>query len=110
MRLFQAVLLAAVGLLTSCSPAFWQGFNEGFNSANYGTSTQAINSYITSDFDGLDHGNVYVLANGQVWQQSEYRFAYQYAFHPRVTIFYTTVGYRMQVEGISGPVTVQRLG
>lgn len=33
---------------------------------------KAIQSYIESDFDGLDYGKIFKLANGQVWQQVEH--------------------------------------
>ena len=37
-----------------------------------GGSTQAsFESYIMSKFDGLEYGNLYQLANGQVWEQVE---------------------------------------
>lgn len=54
-----------------------------------------VNSIITSDFNGWSGDTVFVLQNGQVWQQSQY--AYMYAYRPSVTI---------EAFGTSGILTV----
>jgi len=68
-----------------------------------------IQSYIISDFDGLDYGNIYELANGQIWKQTEYYIWYWYWFYPEVLIWYDAGAYRMKVEGIDHPVMVSRI-
>lgn len=125
------VSLAVAGIVlavSSCAPgagssAFWSGFWEGYNgstgtpanSETYANSYAATNTYgtvesrIASDFSGLQYGNIYALANGQAWEQTEYYYHYRYAYRPRVTIYSSYGSYKMLVEGISHPVTVRRL-
>lgn len=106
---FLAVFVSIAVLATGCAPGFWGGFWEGY--AGAGGSVYAytpIDSYISSDFDGLQQGNIYVLANGQVWEQTEYYFYYHYAYRPRVRIYSSYGSYRMQVEGVNRAVTVVR--
>jgi hypothetical protein len=104
------VLLLSVGFLSACAP----GFIEGFNNAYYGPGyvaqpSSAFEGRITSSFTGFKHGNVYVLANGQVWEQTEYYYWYWYAYSPRVLIYPSYGSSKMLVEGIDHPVTVRRI-
>jgi len=116
-----ASLCAAVSLtalvLVGCAPSsstFWGGFWDGYNQSA-GVSSSAPHTYgtvqsaITSDFSGLQYGNVYVLANGQIWEQVEAYYWYWYAYYPRVTIYSSYGAYKMQVSGIDRAVTVKRL-
>ena len=68
-----------------------------------------IESFIISDFDGLDYGNIYELANGQIWKQTEYYIWFWYWFYPEVLIWNDGGIYRMKVEGIDHPVMVERI-
>jgi len=68
-----------------------------------------IESTIISDFNGLEYGNIYELANGQIWQQTEYYIWYWYWFYPGVLIWNDGGIYRMKVEGIDHPVMVKRI-
>jgi len=68
-----------------------------------------IESFIISDFDGLDYGNIYELANGQIWKQTEYYIWFWYWFYPKVLIWNDGGVYRMKVEGIDHPVMVKRI-
>ena len=68
-----------------------------------------IESFIISDFNGLNYGNIYELANGQIWQQTEYYIWYWYWFYPGVLIWNDGGIYRMKVEGIDHPVMVKRI-
>jgi hypothetical protein len=75
-----------------------------------GTVTpNVVESYITSDFDGLDHGNVYKLVNGQIWEQTEYWIWVWVWVNPKVLIWNDGGIYRMKVEGIDHPVMVRRI-
>jgi len=67
-----------------------------------------IHSQIDGAFNGWDGNTVVKLANGQVWQQTEYWYHYHYSYRPRVTIT-TSGGYKMQVDGIPRAVRVERL-
>ena len=68
-----------------------------------------IESYITSEFDGLDHGNIYKLANGQVWEQAEAWIWVWVWVQPKVLIWNDGGIYRMKVEGIDHSVAVRRI-
>lgn len=68
-----------------------------------------IESTIISDFSGLEYGNIYELANGQIWQQTEYYIWYWYWFYPGVLIWNDGGIYRMKVEGIDHPVMVKKI-
>lgn len=68
-----------------------------------------IESFIISNFNGLNYGNIYELANGQIWQQTEYYIWYWYWFYPGVLIWNDGGIYRMKVEGIDHPVMVKRI-
>lgn len=75
-----------------------------------GTVTpKVIESYIISDFDGLDHGNIYKLANGQIWEQTEYWIWVWVWVNPKVLIWNDGGIYRMKVEGIDHPVMARRI-
>ena len=112
------MVLVLFGLsITACAPGpgasgFWGGFWEGYNESAGNTSPYtygAVESRITSDFDGLDRGNVYLLANGQVWEQTEYYYWYWYAYRPKVVIYSSYGVHKMVVEGIGHSVTVRQL-
>lgn len=68
-----------------------------------------IESTIISDFNGLEYGNIYELANGQIWQQTEYYIWYWYWFYPEVLIWNDGGIYWMKVEGIDHPVMVKMI-
>lgn len=68
-----------------------------------------IESFIISDFDGLDYGNIYELANGQIWKQTEFYIWFWYWFYPEVLIWNDGGIYRMKVEGIDHPVMVEKI-
>ena len=69
-----------------------------------------VESRITSDFSGLELNNVFTLANGQIWRQTEPYIYIRIAVMPRVTIYPSESGVmKMQVEGITRPVTVELL-
>lgn len=73
------------------------------------TPPNVVESYIISDFDGLDHGNVYKLANGQIWEQTEYWIWVWVWVNPKALIWNDGGTYKMKVEGIDRPVVVRRM-
>lgn len=74
-----------------------------------GASESVIESYIVSDFDGFEQGNIYKLANGQVWEQVDAWIWIWIWVNPRVTIYKTRGVYKMKVEQIEHPIAVQRI-
>ena len=68
-----------------------------------------IESMIVSKFDGLNAGNIYKLANGQIWEQIEPWVWVWIWVNPSVMIYPASGGYKMKVENIEHPVLVQRI-
>lgn len=68
-----------------------------------------VQSVIVSKFNGLDHGNIYELQNGQIWKQTEYwAWAWAWAM-PKVLIYEDGGVFKMKVENIDHAVTVERM-
>jgi hypothetical protein len=63
---------------------------------------------IDGDFEGWEGETIFVLCNGQVWQQASYEYMYHYAYRPEVLIYRTDSRYRMKVEGIDQTIEVIR--
>ena len=61
--------------------------------------TDVIESWIDGEFKGWDGKTLYKLQNGQIWQQSTYKYEYTYAYRPDVIIYQTRSGYKMRVAG-----------
>ena len=72
-------------------------------------SAAVIETCIDGTFEGWSGDTVFVLCNGQIWQQSSYAYTYHYAYRPDVLIYRTGTGYRMQVEGVGTTIAVVRL-
>ncbi|UIP30098.1 hypothetical protein [Photobacterium sp. TLY01] len=66
--------------------------------------SDVIESRINGDFNGWEGETSYQLTNGQVWQQSAYKYTYKYSHMPSVVIFNSGSGYVMQVAGTSTKV------
>jgi hypothetical protein len=75
----------------------------------WSSCTPAIESTISGDFEGWDGETIFKLDNGQIWQQSEYDYTYDYEYHPDVTIYQTSAGCRMKVEGLDETILVRRI-
>ena len=58
---------------------------------------------------GWDGETIFKLDNGQIWQQASYAYHYAYKYHPSVIIFNSGGSYKMQVEGESERIEVNRL-
>ncbi len=75
----------------------------------YLPTSDYIESYITSDFDGYDYGNIYKLANGQTWKQVvPYIYIYIWIM-PKVIIYKDGLVYKMKVKDLK-EITVERIG
>lgn len=71
--------------------------------------TDFIRTCIDGDFEGWEGETIFVLCNGQVWQQSSYDYTYHYAYRPDVLIYRTGSRYRMKVERVRETIEVIRL-
>lgn len=60
-------------------------------------------------FAGLNHGNIYRLDNGQVWEQTEFYIHHYTSVMPNVVIWNDGVTDMLKVEGIDKAVAVRRL-
>ena len=78
-------------------------------SSNQVSNSQYIESYVDGEFSGFEGETVLKLANGQIWQQSEYWYHYHYSYSPKVIVFQSNGQYKIQVEGIEKSVGVTRL-
>lgn len=72
-------------------------------------ANDVIETNIDGEFNGWEGETIFKLRNGQIWQQSSYAYTYHYSYNPRVLIVPSRSGYIMQVEGVSGTISVQRL-
>lgn len=68
-----------------------------------------IKSQIDGNFTGFNADELFKLANGQIWQQAEYRYLHHYAYRPEVIIYQENGSYLMKVDGIEEPIPVKQL-
>ena len=68
-----------------------------------------VQSRIDGDFNGWDGETIFVLQNGQIWQQAAYDYVYEYAYSPSVIVYPVSGGYRLRVDGLDKTIPVQRL-
>lgn len=73
------------------------------------SSADVIQSNMAGEFTGWEGDTVFVLDNGQVWQQATYSYRYHHAYRPRVTIVPTPQGHLMQVEGVDATILVRQI-
>ena len=76
----------------------------------YGSDcSPAINSYIDGTFEGWEGDTVFTLMNGQIWQQTEYDYMYDYDYMPDVTIYSSSGSCILEVEGVDDTIRVTRI-
>ena len=63
-------------------------------------------SCIEGDFNGFDDGALFRLANGQVWQQTRFRYQYRYAYCPSVRIYESRGTHFLEVAGMDAAIEV----
>lgn len=68
-----------------------------------------IESRIDGEFSGWEGETIVKLANGQIWQQTEYHYTYHYAYGPSVIVYRSGSGYKMKVDGVDKAVGVELL-
>jgi len=79
------------------------------SSSTNARSNDVIESQIDGDFEGWEGETIVKLTNGQIWQQNEYYYHYYYSFMPKVVIFKTSSGYKMNVSGTDRSIGVTKL-
>jgi hypothetical protein len=72
--------------------------------------TQQITSQIDGEFIGFNDNAIFKLINGQVWQQTRYKYKYHYAYCPHVRIYPSNSGsFLMEVDGVDETVEVTQV-
>lgn len=61
-------------------------------------------SRIEGEFKGWEGDTTYELANGQVWQQSAYKYTYKHAHRPEAVVYNPGSGHVMAVAGTTATV------
>ncbi len=69
----------------------------------------AIESTISGEFEGWSGETIFKLDNGQIWEQAEYDYEYEYDYRPDVTIYETSAGCKMKVEGMDETILVRKI-
>ena len=102
------VLTIAINLLKAAKD--WPQSQDSQELPAQGTiRPRVIESNIISEFRGLNYGNIYKLANGQIWEQTEPYIWIWIGIYLPVTIWNEGGIYRMIVSGIDHPVMVRRI-
>ena len=68
-----------------------------------------VESTIQGTFEGFAQGRLYRFANGDVWEQTEYRTLYHNRYAPEVTVTRDGSEHRMSVKGVTETVVVKRV-
>jgi hypothetical protein len=69
----------------------------------------AVEGPIVSEFSGFNQHMRFEFANGQVWEQAEYKYSYHYAYRPDATVLDGGNGYELHVDGMDESVRVRRV-
>lgn len=73
------------------------------------SSLDVIKTSIKGEFEGWEGETIFLLDNGQIWQQSNYAYMYHYAYRPEVMIIKVRGSWKMKVDGVDEMVDVIRL-
>jgi hypothetical protein len=98
MRLDQREILrqALIGLFQR---GYQVGRSDGLSVARQSPSAlppqTVVESQIDGDFNGWEGETIVKLMNGQIWQQTEYHYEYNYAYMPNVLVYPSGGGYKM---------------
>jgi len=79
------------------------------SSKNSKQREEAFESFIVNEFTGLEQGNIYKLANGQIWEQTEPWIWVWIWVNPKVLIWKSGSVYKMKVENIDHAITIRRI-
>ena len=78
--------------------------NVAGNSIPVRKVTNVIESRIEGEFKGWDGNTQYKLQNGQIWQQSTYKYEYKYHYNPEAIVYEANGEYKMCVAGTTADV------
>lgn len=70
--------------------------------------TIVVKSQIEGSFEGWNDGQLFEFANGQIWKQTRYKYAYRYMYRPTATVFQDSGRYLLHVDGMTDMVEVER--
>lgn len=84
-------------------------FGEAKGSHIAARGSSAVETQVDGEFNGWEGETIVKLMNGQIWQQTEYHYEYHYAYMPKVLVYPSGGGFKMQVDGTSQAVGVERL-
>ncbi len=76
---------------------------------SYPSAGPVIETRTMGAFNGWEGETIVRLANGQIWQQTEFYYQYHYAFRPEVLIYKSGGSFKMKVDSVSKAVRVRRL-
>lgn len=82
---------------------------SGKNGSLFSSETIVSESEIISNFSGFSSDNVFILANGEVWKQTDYKTDYSYKTRPDVKILKDGIYFKMKVEDMEDPIKVEKL-
>lgn len=72
-------------------------------------NSNVIQTRVDGEFEGWEGETIVKLANGQIWQQTEYYYTYHYSYNPSVMIYKANGSYKIKVDGVEKSVGVTRL-
>ncbi|MGD2095746.1 MAG: hypothetical protein PVH77_12135 [Phycisphaerales bacterium] len=88
-------------------PLLCTKLNRGIhNTCSVGRIIEAL---VINELDGLEHGKIFKLDNGQIWEQEEFYIYTGIFIMPKVTIWHNGVAFKMKIDGVDKPVTVHQL-
>jgi hypothetical protein len=68
-----------------------------------------VEGQIVSDFKGFSQNARFQFQNGSIWEQSEYKYNYHYAYRPNAYIVDGINGIILSVDGMSETVKVRKV-
>lgn len=75
------------------------------------TSSNSFRIVVETEIDGVFEGwtgeTIFKLRNGQIWQQSKYKYLYHYAYNPKIKICEDNGIYKMIIEGLEESIEVK---
>ena len=83
-----------------------KAINVALLSSNGGS---IIEENIEGSFEGYKYEQLYKLTNGEIWQQTDSEYDYEYIYNPKVIIFSKNGKYMLKVQGMNQSVSVERL-
>jgi hypothetical protein len=84
-------------------------YQAAIGSARVTEGPDIVETNIRGEFTGWTGETIFILDNGQIWQQASYAYTYYYAYSPKIVIYKTSDGHRLMVEGVNDSIAVRRL-